>query len=83
MHLNVKGFALASGTLGGLALALITLVAAARGIGHNLNHLSAIFPGYDVTYLGSVIGLIYAFVSGVIAGGLFASIYNRLTPTKS
>jgi hypothetical protein len=83
MLLNVKAFALALGTFWGLALAVITLVAAGRGIGQNLSHLSVIFLGYQVTYLGSLIGLIYGFVVGSIGGGLFAVVYNRFTPTKS
>jgi hypothetical protein len=83
MLLNVKAFALALGTFWGLALAVITLVAAGRGIGQNLSHLSVIFLGYQVTYLGSLIGLIYGFIVGSIAGGLFAVVYNRFTPTKS
>jgi hypothetical protein len=77
MQLNMKQFALATGVLWGLALFVVTLAAAARGIGNNLSHISAIFIGYQVTYLGSVIGLIYGFVSGLIAGSLFAMVYNR------
>lgn len=82
MNLNVEAFALASGVLWGLVLFVITLVAAGRGIGQNLSHLSAIFLGYGVTYLGSLIGLIYGFVSGLIAGWLLAVIYNRFMPAK-
>ena len=83
MTLNTKGFAIASGVLWGLALFVITLVAAARGIGNNLSHISAIFIGYDVTYLGSVIGLIYGLVAGLVAGSIFALIYNRSIATKT
>jgi len=83
MALNVKGFALSSGVLLGLAILVVTLVAAARGIGSNLSHLSAIFIGYDVTYVGSVIGLIYGLVAGLIAGSVFALTYNASLGTKS
>lgn len=76
MHLNVKGFALASGVVCGLALFVITLVAAGRGIGTNLSHLSAIFIGYQISFLGSLIGLLYGFLSGLIAGASFSAIYN-------
>jgi hypothetical protein len=82
MKLNVKQFALASGTLWGLGLFVVTLVAAARDIGNNLSHLSAIFPGYDVTYLGSAIGLVYGFISGAISGGLFSVMYNAVGGQK-
>jgi hypothetical protein len=83
MQLNVKAFAMAAGALCGVGLAAITLVAAVRGFGLILSHLWAIFPGYQVTYLGSLIGLVYGFVFGVIVGGLFAAIYNRCMPAKS
>jgi hypothetical protein len=59
------------------------LVAAARGIGNNLSHLSAIFIGYQVTYVGSLIGLIYGLVSGLIAGALFAGAYNSSSGPKN
>jgi peptidoglycan biosynthesis protein MviN/MurJ (putative lipid II flippase) len=83
MALNVKSFALASGLLWGLGLFVMTLVAAARRIGSNLSHISAIFIGYDVTFMGSVIGLAYGFLAGLIAGFLFALIYNRFLGTKT
>ena len=83
MALNAKGFGLASGVLWGLAIFVITLVAAGRGIGNNLSHLSAIFIGYQVTYIGSVIGLIYGFVAGLIFGWLFALVYNGFGGTKT
>lgn len=83
MALNVKGFAIASGLLWGLGLFVITLVAAARGIGSNLSHISAILIGYDVTFIGSVIGLVYGFLAGLVAGFVFALIYNRSLGTKT
>jgi cell shape-determining protein MreD len=83
MYLSVKGFALATGGLWGLALFVITLVAAGRGIGNNLSHISAIFIGYQVTYVGSVVGLVYGFVSGLIAGGLLAGVYNTFASRKT
>ena len=43
MYLSVKGLALATGALWGLALFIITLVTAARRIGNDLMHINAIF----------------------------------------
>jgi hypothetical protein len=83
MQLNLKAFAVASGVLSGLALLLVTLVAVARGNGLVLSHLSAIFVGYQVSYLGCLIGLVYGFVSGLIAGGILAAIYNQFLPAKT
>jgi hypothetical protein len=83
MHLNVKGLALATGTVWGLALFILTLVAAGRGIGSNLSHISAVFIGYEVTYVGSLIGLAYGFASGLVAGGLLAAVYNAFARPKT
>ena len=79
MELNIKRFALASGAVWGLALLVVTLVAASRGIGNSLSHISAIFLGYTDTYPGSLVGLVYGFVSGLLLGAAFAFIYNGRT----
>jgi hypothetical protein len=76
MQLNVRRFALATGVLWGLGLFVVTLVATGRGIGDHLRHLDSIYPGYQISFLGSVVGALYAFVSGLLAGGLFSAIYN-------
>ena len=61
--MNVKAFALAAGILWGFLLFAFTLLEVARGVGHTLNVLSALYLGYSVTYLGSIVGLVYGFVS--------------------
>jgi hypothetical protein len=40
-----------------LAIFVITLAATGRGTGNNLSLLSAIYIGYQISYLESVIGL--------------------------
>ncbi|MGA2589619.1 MAG: hypothetical protein ABSH32_06870 [Bryobacteraceae bacterium] len=76
MQLNAKRFALASGVLWGLALFVITLVAASRGVGEHIRHLNTVYPGYAVSYFGSAIGFVYGFLTGAIAGFLFSVVYN-------
>ena len=49
-----------------------------RIIGPNLELLSQFFIGYRVSFLGSVIGFLYAFALGTIAGSAIGWIYNRL-----
>jgi hypothetical protein len=83
MYLSVKSFALATGALWGLSLLILTLVAAGRGIGTNLSHISAIFIGYQVSYVGSIIGLAYGFVSGLVAGWLLAGVYNTFASPEA
>jgi hypothetical protein len=75
--MNVKAFAVAAGILWGLLLFALTLLEAARGFGRTLSALSAVFPGYSVTYLGSVAGLVYGAVSGALISAAFCWLYNR------
>jgi hypothetical protein len=80
--MNVKAFAVAAGILWGFLLFAFTLLEAARGEGHTLRALSALYPGYAVTYLGSVVGLVYGFVSGALIGAAFCWLYNRFAETS-
>jgi hypothetical protein len=79
--MKVKAFALATGILWGFLLFAFTLLEAARGVGHTLIALSAVYPGYSVTYPGSIIGLLYGFVSGALLAAAFCGLYNRLAAT--
>jgi len=83
MKLNVKAFALACGLLWGAGLFLLTWwiiafegSAAAAGP----TFLGRVYRGYSVSPLGSVIGLLYALVDGLIGGVVFAWLYNRFVP---
>jgi hypothetical protein len=75
--MNVKASAVAAGILWGFLLFAFTVLEAARGMGHTLIAFSALYPGYSVTYLGSVAGLVYGFVSGALVGAAFGWLYNR------
>src|ERR1039458_4381309 len=81
IQMNVKAFAVAAGTLWGLLLFAFTLLEAARGVGYTLGLLVALYPGYSVTYLGSVIGLAYGLSSGALVGAAFCWLYNRFAGT--
>ena len=80
--MNVKAFGVSAGILWGFLLFACTLLEAARGLGTTLSRLSAVYPGYGVTYLGSVAGLVYGFVSGGLIGAAFAWLYNRFAGTS-
>jgi hypothetical protein len=81
--MNMKAFTVAAGILWGFLLFALTLVEAARGVGHTLGLLSFWFPGYSITYLGSAIGLVYGFVSGALIGAAFCWLYNRFAGTSN
>ena len=82
MRLDLKGCSLATGVIWGLALFVITLAAALRGNGEHISHLAGIYIGYQVSFVGSLIGLVYGFLTGLIAGALFSLVYNGATKPK-
>ncbi len=78
-----QGWGLALGTVCGLGLFLATIVLVVRGgpnPGAHLGMLGVYFPGYSVTFIGSLVGLVYAFVGGYAMGRTIAIIYNKLLP---
>ena len=82
-HAHEQGWGIAFGLLCGLGLFLATAVLLVQGgtnVGAHLGLLRVYFPGYSVTWPGSVIGFVYAFVVGYALGRSVAAIYNRLIP---
>ncbi len=69
----------ALGTVFALGIFLITNLLIYKGgetVGPNLALLGQFFPGYHVTFGGSLIGLLYGFGSGFALGWLIAVIRN-------
>ena len=79
--MNVKGFALTAAILWGLSVFLLTLISLWHGRGGHLGLLSLVYIGFTVSYVGSLVGLVYGFLDGLIAGALFAWLYNHLAKT--
>lgn len=79
MKLDVKSFALTCGIVWGVSLFVITwwLIAVDQCVGEKI-FLGHFYIGYSVSPMGSVVGLFWAFVDGVIGGGIFAWVYNLL-----
>jgi hypothetical protein len=85
MRIQEQGWGIAFGLIAGLGLFVATNILVLRGgavVGPRLGLLALYFPGYSVTFLGSVIGFVYAFVGGYAVGRGIATIYNRLTEGK-
>ncbi len=81
MKLNIKALALAAGIVWGLAIFLITYWFLLRGYeGEMLSRLSNVYLGYEVTWVGGLIGLAWGFVDGLIGGAVLALLYNRFIP---
>jgi hypothetical protein len=79
MKLNTKAFALACGILWGLAIFLYTWwIIFFEGPTGEITIIGEIYRGYNISPLGSLIGLVWAFFDGLIAGLIFAWLYNFL-----
>jgi hypothetical protein len=78
MQLDKRAFGLALGAITGGCLFICTLWAMARGGGGHLVMLKRFYIGYDISVVGALLGLVYAFIDGLIGGWLFAWLYNKL-----
>jgi len=70
---------LSTGMIAGMLFFLATLILVIKGgaiVGPNLQLLSNFFPGYSVSFLGSLLGLGYGFITGFSAGWGFAFVRN-------
>ena len=80
-RLNERAWGIAVGMLLGTGLFLATNVLVLKGglqVGLHLSLLGRYFPGYSVTFVGSMIGFVYCFVLGYILGRIIGWVYNRL-----
>ncbi|MBL8980000.1 MAG: hypothetical protein SF070_01750 [Gemmatimonadota bacterium] len=85
LRLNGRSWGIASGLLLGVGLFLATNILVLKGgpeVGKHLGLLRVFFPGYSVTFVGSIIGFIYAFVLGYALGRVVGTVYNRLVAAR-
>jgi hypothetical protein len=79
MRLNVKAFALTCGLVWGLGLFLLTWwIIAFEGPTKEITLIGQVYRGFNISPLGSIIGLIWALVDGMIGGAIFAWLYNLI-----
>jgi len=84
MKLNVKAFALACGLLWGLGVFLLTWwIIAFDGSTEEITFLGRVYRGYNISPLGSVVGLVWALADGAIGGLIFAWLYNLIVTRTS
>jgi hypothetical protein len=82
LRIHEQGWGIAFGLVFGLGLFFATIWLVVRGgpnVGQHLGLLGMYLPGYQVSYLGGFIGLVYGFVIGYGVGRLIATAYNRMT----
>ena len=80
MKLNVSAFALACGIIWGLGLFTLTWwIIAFDGSTHEITLIGRVYRGYDISPLGSLVGLVWGFFDALIGGAIFAWLYNWLS----
>ncbi len=79
--LNGKLLGIVLGFLFGAGLFLATNFLVLKGgphVGAHLGLLGQFFPGYRVTFFGSIVGFFYMFVVGMIIGTVLGAVYNKI-----
>ena len=79
LRLNATIMGLITGLLVALGIFVATNFLILKGgpnVGLHLNLLGQFFPGYTVTFVGSLIGAAYGFVTGMVIGYVVCAIYN-------
>jgi hypothetical protein len=73
--------AIVTAMVGGFALFAATLWLVIKGgpnVGIHLGLLRSYYPGYSVTWAGSLLGFVYGAITGAILGWCVAWLYNVL-----
>ncbi|MEA3444567.1 MAG: bacteriophage holin [Bacteroidota bacterium] len=84
MKLNVKAFAISTAIIGGALIFLLTWwMIIVDGATESRTFIAKIFLGYSISPIGSLIGMAWAFVDGLIIGAVFAWIYNFIVAFSS
>ena len=84
MKFNVKAFALTCGLIWGLGLFILTWwIILFDGATGEPTLIGRLYRGYSISASGSFIGLMWAFVDGLIGGAIFAWLYNLLSKRNS
>jgi hypothetical protein len=79
LRLNATIMGIITGLLVALGIFVATNFLILKGgpnVGLHLNLLGQFFPGYTVTFMGSLIGAAYGFVTGFVIGYVVCAIYN-------
>ena len=78
--------AVVTGMVAGSGLFLATVWLVIKGgpvVGPNLSLIRAYYPGYSVTWTGSLVGFAYGALTGAVLGWCVATLYNFLASRRS
>ena len=81
MQLDAIAQAIGAGVIAALGVFVATNWLVVKGgpvVGPNLGLLAQFFPGYRVTFIGSLIGAFWAFTYAAVAGYIISRVYNHL-----
>ncbi len=79
MKLNVKAFALTCALVWGFGLLLLTWwIIAFEGATGEATFIGRVYRGYNISPTGSLVGLGWALVDGLVGGAIFAGLYNLI-----
>lgn len=77
MKLDLKAFALSCGLIWGFGVFCLTWwIIAFEGATGQITLIGHLYRGYNVSPIGSLIGLLWAFPDGLIGGAIFAWLYD-------
>ncbi len=84
MKLRPIALGIGLGTVWGVSLFITTWVSYFTGYGRLFLEVLAqsIYPGYTISPFGSILGLFYGFLDGLISGFFIAWIYNKIVGRK-
>ncbi len=84
MKLDIKAFALSCGLIWGFGIFFLTWwIIAFEGATGQMTLIGHLYRGYNVSPMGSLIGLLWAFPDGFVGGAIFAWLYNQFTPKSA
>ncbi len=79
MKISVKGLALGLGVMWSLGILCLGWAAALFGWGNRLvETIGSVYLGYRPSFLGAIIGAIWAFFDGALGGAILALVYNAV-----
>jgi hypothetical protein len=81
IRFNGRLVGLIFGLICGIGLFLATNILVLKGgkqVGAHLILLAQFFPGYRVTFMGSLVGFVYAALVGFVIGWVLGAVYNKI-----
>jgi len=83
MKLNAKTFALTCSLIWGFGIFFLTWwVIIFDGATGDPTFIGLFYRGFNISAMGSLIGLVWGLVDGYVGGFVFAWLYNRLLPQE-